>query len=122
MSERDDEYPTDEELERIMGWPLADAAGMLDFIRPLWWCGDWGWSRTGKWLHLSTGGWSGNEDIIAAMQKNTMFWMFCWEASRRGGHYKFDLSRLPQSAALDSGAGCLRCASLEHTCGKGEQK
>lgn len=38
----------------------------------------------------STGGWSGNESIIGAMQKNRMVWNFLWEQSRRGGHYVFD--------------------------------
>ena len=42
-------------------------------------------------LHYSTGGWSGHEEIISELEK-TFFWMFCWEQSRRGGHYIFEIN------------------------------
>jgi hypothetical protein len=32
---------------------------------------------------------SGNEDLIAAMQENEMWWTLHWQEIRRGGHYKF---------------------------------
>ena len=40
---------------------------------------------------LSTGGWSGSEDVICAMEENYMFWMCCWISSLRGGHYVFEI-------------------------------
>ena len=40
-------------------------------------------------LYISTGGWSGNEDLIGAMQNNAMLWIMTWVSSRRGGHYTF---------------------------------
>lgn len=38
---------------------------------------------------VATGGWSGNEDIIGALQDNTLFWTICWNLSKRGGYYEF---------------------------------
>jgi hypothetical protein len=42
-------------------------------------------------LELHTFGWSGNESIVDALDKNVLFWMTCWEQSNRGGHYKFEI-------------------------------
>lgn len=39
---------------------------------------------------FSTGGWSGNEDLIRAMEQNWMIWSLTWVQSRRGGHYIFE--------------------------------
>lgn len=85
-------YPDDEELQRITDWNYADIPAMLEFVRGLWSYPNF-WTQEGDKLSISTGGWSGNESIIAAMQKNVGFWHLCWESSRRGGHYTFDLSR-----------------------------
>lgn len=88
----EDGYPDDEELKLISEWSWQDALGMLEFVRGLW---QWPqfWTQERDELYLSTGGWSGNESLIAAMQRNIGFWKTCWESSRRGGHYTFDLSR-----------------------------
>ena len=40
--------------------------------------------------HVSTGGWSGHEDVISALRDNLMFWMLSWVSSTRGGHYVFE--------------------------------
>ena len=45
--------------------------------------------RRGRYLHLSTGGWSENESIISDLQNNYLFWTMHWVSSRRGGHYLF---------------------------------
>ena len=38
---------------------------------------------------ISTGGWSGNEEIMYAMQANYICWSQCWYQHTRGGHYEF---------------------------------
>lgn len=100
-----DEYPTEDELCEIVTWPIVgakDCAELLDYVQDIWWAADWGWreaieeedvgeARKESYMvySISTGGWSGNEDIIGAMRQNTMFWVLCWQSSRRGGHYEF---------------------------------
>mgnify|MGYP006270820199 FL=1 len=97
----DDGYPTEACLEAISKWHFSDEKGWFDFIRQHWHLASWGWSegeedheyREGEKVyryHLSTGGWSGNEGIIKAMQANEMMWMLNWFQSRRGGHYIFE--------------------------------
>jgi len=44
-----------------------------------------------KWLRLATGGWSGNESIIAALEKNPIVQAFCWYMSARGGLHIYQL-------------------------------
>lgn len=90
-----DGYPTEDELQTVREWPMdSGLVKWFDFIEQIWWMADWGWRRRGKTYRISTGGWSGNEDVIEAMQGNTMGWMLCWESSRRGGHYVFRVPRL----------------------------
>jgi hypothetical protein len=91
------DYPTKEELERIRKWPLNEYESLMEFVHSIWWMPDWGWRQKGKTYHISTGGWSGNEDIICAMQDNdNFFWTMCWESSRRGGHYVFKVPRMKE--------------------------
>jgi hypothetical protein len=94
MSETGD-YPRDDELKRIAAWPLTDWPGMMEFVHSLWWMPGWGWqefadpANGNRWWILATGGWSGNESLIEAMQANAIPWMVHWEWTRRGGQYAF---------------------------------
>ena len=103
----DDGYPTDDALEIIKLWHWDDARGWFKFIESLWAYHDWGWKEKDEpheWedhkqykdkivhrYYISTAGWSGNESIIRAMQKNDFMWHLNWVQSRRGGHYIFEL-------------------------------
>ena len=99
------EYPTEEQLEAVASWD-STLINWYDFIHGIWWAPEWGWRQergtdelTDAPLtryRISTGGWSGNEDLIEAMQKN-LGWFFTWVQSRRGGHYIFEL---PDTMAL----------------------
>ena len=66
-----------------------DAPGWFAFIKSRWWAADWGWTEEAGVYHISTGGWSGNEALIAAMRDNVPLWWATWESARRGGHYEF---------------------------------
>jgi hypothetical protein len=97
-------YPTDDELDTIrMFDPRGHPRAWFDLIKTVWWYPEWGWreeilpagfygpdrapQRTTT-LYLSTGGWSGNEEIIDYMHENPL-WLQTWESTRRGGHYMF---------------------------------
>jgi hypothetical protein len=82
-------YHTEEVLAQITNYDLKNGArGMVDLITSLWHWGDNQYSWDGHTLELHTGGWSGNEDIISALEP-TLFWMVYWRKSERGGHYYF---------------------------------
>ena len=97
-----DGYPTEQALECIENWPYTDPRGWFRFIESIWHLRSWGWSEgyfkdheydpADKYrYYVSTAGWSGNEDIIRAMQKNSILWSVAWVQSRRGGHYIFEV-------------------------------
>lgn len=96
-----DGYPTEATLERIKSWPHDDWPGLFAFMKSVWWAADWGWheepgattlDKPCRKFHISTAGWRGNEDVIRALRENWLFWARCWEQSRRGGHYIFELT------------------------------
>ena len=88
------EYPTVDELKEIREWDIfhKGAIDLLRYIEEIWHNGDL--SITGKkviYVQMHTFGWSGNEEIIAALKDNRWFWTFYWQASKRGGHYWFKI-------------------------------
>lgn len=82
-------YPTENELEIIRKWDAMDFIGLMEFIHSIWAFEAWGWKQDNEKYYVSTGGWSGNESIIEAMQDNYVWWAMYWEQSNRGGHYIF---------------------------------
>ena len=87
------DYPTTVELRKIARWSHKDFRGLLEYVRSIWSYPD-RFVMTRRSLYLSTGGWSGNESVIDALQRNGIFWGLCWKRSERGGHFWFDLTRM----------------------------
>lgn len=93
-----DGYPSDETIEAIEQWAWQDAAGCLDFVKAAWHYPEYARDeitageaevlhaeKTEKYLRLATGGWSGNEDLIAAIRHNQMVHALTWRLNARGG-------------------------------------
>lgn len=94
----EDGYPTEAALEKIENWKYDDYENLLSFVQMLWHWGSNQYStqcveddlgRQELEYTFHTGGWSGNEELLSALQANVMFWMMCWYQSQRGGHVKF---------------------------------
>lgn len=90
----DDGYPTDATLEIIKVWPYKDFFTLMAFVRLAWKYDNY-FEQDGDFFYLATGGWSGNEDIIRALQENRVFWALCWEQSARGGKHIFKIPKPP---------------------------
>lgn len=98
------DYPTDEQLETIENWDYLDCEGLAKYIQSIWYYGeeyapldDWKKDEFGhdyRMFRLITGGWSGNEDIVCSLNKNTMFQMLCWKASFSGGLHIYHIKKL----------------------------
>lgn len=94
----DGDYPTDWTLDLIRRWPIEHTNRGLDFVADAWHWPEFGVSRElrpeeavvahaepgERHLRLATGGWSGNESIVAAMRENFAF-MCRWRLSGSGG-------------------------------------
>jgi hypothetical protein len=92
------EYPTESQLSDIEHWDIiaGGVMGLLCKLQEAWHWPEWGYKLTGKRtlkLELHTGGWSCNEEIIDALQKNPMFWGAFWQKSLKGGHYYFRIGK-----------------------------
>ena len=98
-------YPTETELKQIKEWDITNSEDLLDiaqFVMVVW---NWGEPycklsrrikdrgfKEGEYyrkLTLSTGGWSGNEDLIGALMQNWLWWSMCFCSHHTGGHYVF---------------------------------
>ena len=96
-----DGYPTDETLALIENWSPLDVRGLLRFIAEAWKYSDRAPHRidyTSSFVeallepgyelwYATTGGWSGNEELIRAFQRNLTAWSLSWKASVSGGAY-----------------------------------
>lgn len=87
-----DGYPTEATLDAIAGF-RGSPEQLLEAVSPLF--TQYGrCERKGDTWIIATGGWSGCESVIRAMQKNHLFWGVAWCLSKRGGYYEFDLGEV----------------------------
>ena len=114
----DDGYPTEEFLKEVREWKFETNEDLLkwfQFIHPIWYNNEPPWWEERVQPHdifpdrydvrcfdISTSGWSGNEEIIRAMQANEWCWHFAWVQSRRGGHYIFEV-KIPKMSEVENG-------------------
>lgn len=91
-------YPTEDTCQTIKVWPVEDVDGFVQFVIESWHDTGRIWHDDNNDLHMATGGWSGNESIIQAMQENYILWGRLWKSSHRGGKFVFEL---PEPIVLD---------------------
>jgi len=87
-------YPDEQSLKEIAEWDILKQGirGLLVLVEENTNWPDWAFSIKGKRVlrfEYHTGGWSGNEDVINALQENILFWAMYWQKSEAGGHYYF---------------------------------
>ena len=96
-------YPTKAEIRRLRTFKgtWREYMAYLQSIGE-YWSGNpasWGWTeydttsavpspRKEHVYEISTGHWSGNEDLMGVVERDFLHFMF-WESSRRGGHYEY---------------------------------
>lgn len=79
-------------IERMPIRYMSDLKGVLDFVKEQWCYPEYATvSEDGGTYTFRTGGWSGNEALISAMEMNIVFWSMCWYMSQRGGLHVFKL-------------------------------
>ena len=93
-------YPTEEALAKISNWSNDSISDCFDFIKELWSYPDYwrekvffdeGEEKWKKQIDMSTGGWSGNEDLLAALRNNILIWSSAWVLCARGGKFIFEI-------------------------------
>ena len=98
-------YPSEHDLKAIREWDCTTNKGLMELAEFV--VGEWKYGepycklsrrikdrgfKEGEYYHkltLSTGGWSGNEDIIDALMQNFIWWSLCFYSHHAGGHYVF---------------------------------
>jgi len=88
-----DGYPEEHELKYIREYDLVknNPGDLLEYIKAIWrWEDYFVIKETGKglWVEIHTGGWSGHEEMIGALQE-TLFFSLFWKMSKAGGHHYF---------------------------------
>jgi len=85
--EIDNHYPTEDSLKQIAAYTgnFNDLMESISFYFEKYGVCK---LRDGTWVVI-TGGWSGCESVIRYLEKNRMFWVTCWDCSKKGGYYEF---------------------------------
>jgi len=75
-----DGYPTEETLKIIKDWPFEEREKVLSYIAKAWHYPESAKEvRPGIWV-FATGGWSGNESIIAALRSGVLWYLLSWDS------------------------------------------
>ena len=113
--------PTEEQLAKIRDWHYSDFPGLMRYIEDEVWIRDMGWFQNtnpmleevfdqdaddGHYWACATGGWSGNEEIIEALQENVMFWACCWCGSMKGGYHEWHVKPLKCNGCNEHAGKC----------------
>lgn len=106
-------YPTDEELQTIKDWKGSDGRGLLEYVSNIWHWPDRVWIQDDL-VCFSTGGWSGNEELISTMGENFLFWSIHWDSSARGGLHKFRVHGWDETKIEDTELVDLRRVVSQH--------
>lgn len=90
------EYPTEIELAKIRNWN-GSFKDLWEYITRLWNYGEdaYRFYKYGGKYHaeLHTLGWSGNEDLIEALEHSQCRFFLMWHSKwLKGGHYYFEIS------------------------------
>ena len=106
----EDGYPTEETLKTISEWDFKDGyTNLMDYVSAVWHWPDFVtctnvlnyFNQPVYRYKLITGGWSGNEDIIGALEKNFIFYGMCWQESHRGGKHIFEIKKEPTMTTIE---------------------
>lgn len=81
------QFTQEEFVERLPKWPvfmpgefkalMDELAAHLEGYGRVW--------EDGNRIKIATGGWSDNEEIVAALMRNSLFVALFWESTHRGG-------------------------------------
>ena len=87
-------YPTERTLETIRGWPVFETGlrPLLEFIRKAWKYDNLATETNGLWI-FSTGGWSGNEELLDALIATPWRGLVLSYVEFGGGHYVIAASK-----------------------------
>lgn len=95
LFDEDGVYPSEELLDYISSYDIIEGSS-VDLMVLVWNCWQYDHPYRNSYIEngyvvyeMSTGGWSGNEDLIGALRENVLWWAFNWYSSKRGGHYVF---------------------------------
>lgn len=105
----DEGYPTQQFLDMISTWPYENTVDLFKTLHSVWQHRYLTfWTESVKdhtnddvvHLHISTLGWSGNEDMMRALKDNYIVWGIHWYSHIRGGHYVFEFSEQEEMNAV----------------------
>jgi len=92
------DYPDSKQLKALKKWDIVnDPVGFIEYVEEI--MPHYGKvtirkikspDRVKVKIFIATGGWSGCEDIVSTIGE-TMFWVFYWRKSERGGAFWFEI-------------------------------